>query len=201
MIILITFLSSSFFFLLCFFCLFFLQILVPTLVSVAMAAPVNPNDSSAAATQMAPIVSGSSVYMYSPFYFLTAKLKLLPKHIIMCIINPAMCDDSPPIGYVAPASETKVPYSETPVGQPPHVDIFDTNLASSIQQSEKFQSVPSRVFEPASVIIENKQNSIPDVRSETEELISQQHSSTLSQFGKFLSSATAQQLWNSCPAE
>ena len=90
MIILITFLSSSFFFLLCFFCLFFLQILVPTLVSVAMAAPVNPNDSSAAATQMAPIVSGSSVYMYSPFYFLTAKLKLLPKHIIMCIINPAM---------------------------------------------------------------------------------------------------------------
>jgi hypothetical protein len=147
------------------------------LVSVGMAAPVNPNDSSAAAMQM--IVSGSSVYMYSPFYFLTAKLKLLPKHIIMCIINPAMCDDSPPIGYVAPASETKVPYSETPVGQPPHADIFDTNLASSIQQSEKLQSVPSREFELASVIIENKQNSIPDVRSEIEVLISQQqHSST-----------------------
>lgn len=87
-----------------------------------------------------------------------------------------MCDDSPPIGYVAPASETKVPYSETPVGQPPHVDIFDTNLASSKLQNGVNQTFPFDELKPA--VAEDKQDSIPDVQLETEKLTSQSHSST-----------------------
>ncbi len=129
---------------------FFEQILVPVLISVAIAAPVSPN---LPVTTLK--VTGSSDYMYSPFYFLTTKLKLLPKEIIMCIIKPTICDHSTPTGYVAPASEAKVPYIESPVGHhSPHVDFFDTDLVASRLHND--------VNEISPLEVENKQNSIPD---------------------------------------
>ncbi|XP_046447457.1 uncharacterized protein LOC124196418 [Daphnia pulex] len=124
-------------------------ILVPVLISVAIAAPVSPN---LPVTTLK--VTGSSEYMYSPFYFLTTKLKLLPKEIIMCIIKPTICDHSTPYGYVAPASEAKVPYIESPVGHSPHVDIFDTDLVASRLHND--------VNEISPLDVENKHNSIPD---------------------------------------
>jgi hypothetical protein len=127
----------------------FEQILVPVLISVAMAAPVSPN---LPVTTLK--MTGSSEYMYSPFYFLTAKLKLLPKEIIMCIIKPTICDHSTPTGYVTPASEAKVPYIESPVGHSPHVDFFDTDLVASRLHNDVNEISPLEVV--------NKQNSIPD---------------------------------------
>ncbi|XP_046636179.1 uncharacterized protein LOC124314834 [Daphnia pulicaria] len=124
-------------------------ILVPVLISVAMAAPVSPN---LPVTTLK--MTGSSEYMYSPFYFLTAKLKLLPKEIIMCIIKPTICDHSTPTGYVTPASEAKVPYIESPVGHSPHVDFFDTDLVASRLHNDVNEISPLEVV--------NKQNSIPD---------------------------------------
>lgn len=114
-----------------------------------MAAPVSPN---LPVTTLK--VTGSSEYMYSPFYFLTTKLKLLPKEIIMCIIKPTICDHSTPSGYVAPASEAKVPYIESPVGHSPHVDFFDTDLVASRLHNDVNEISPLEVV--------NKQNSIPD---------------------------------------
>ncbi len=116
------------------------------------------------------VVTCSSYYMYVQIYFLTAKLKLLPKEIIMCIINPTACDHSAPTGYVAPSSETKVPYSESPVGHPPHVDVFDTDFASSRLRNDVNEPSPS---------LENKQSSIPDVGLETDESTSQSSSATV----------------------
>lgn len=110
------------------------KVLFSAFIAATVAAPVIHNSGITAQLmgRSTPIFGGSSVNMYSPFYYLTAKLKLLPKGMIICIINPTKCDPplSAPTGYIAPAPETKVPYSETHVGDTPHVDIFDTAVAS-----------------------------------------------------------------------
>ncbi|XP_032777258.2 uncharacterized protein LOC116916160 isoform X2 [Daphnia magna] len=120
-------------------------VLFSAFIAAATTAPVIQNSgiTSQLMGRTTPIFAGSSVNMYSPFYYLTTKLKLLPKDIIICIINPTKCDPplSAPTGYIAPLPEAKVPYSETSVGDDmPHVDVFDTAVAS--QQTDESDHFP-----------------------------------------------------------
>ncbi|XP_057369916.1 uncharacterized protein LOC130691028 isoform X2 [Daphnia carinata] len=126
-------------------------VLFSAFISVATTAPVilHSGITSQSMVRSTPIFAGSSMNMYSPFYYLTAKLKLLPKDIIICIINPTKCDPplSAPTGYIAPVPEVKVPYSEISVGEMPHVDVFDTAVAShQADESDHFpQDEPAQL--------------------------------------------------------